>query len=135
MLSDKFVSEASSNYAYRISELNDLNSSLNESIRKQYPTIELIDISEDFENSNLTALSFKDKDTNEVKDAEGEPQPVAPQAPKAPDAVRDTQAASTPAEGALVDETSVAQIGDIAYSSLAEAVMQPEACLPSESWK
>lgn len=66
MLSDKFVSEASSNYAYRISELNDLNSSLNESIRKQYPTIELIDISEDFENSNLTALSFKDKDTNEV---------------------------------------------------------------------
>lgn len=67
-----------------------------------------------------------DKDTNEVKDAEGEPQPVAPQAPKAPDAVRDTQAASTPAEGALVDETSVAQIGDIAYSSLAEAVMQAQ---------
>lgn len=66
MLNDKFICEASCNFVYRIDELKDLNSSLNKLIKDNYPSLQLIDISENFEKSNLTAISFKDLITNEV---------------------------------------------------------------------
>lgn len=66
MLNDKFVIEASCNYVYRINELKRENSSLNKYLKDHYPSIEIIDISVNYKESNLTAITFKDFNSLDV---------------------------------------------------------------------
>lgn len=66
MLNDKFVIEASCNYVYRISELKRQNSSLNKYLKDHYPTIEIVEIVENYLKTNLTVITFKDINSQEL---------------------------------------------------------------------
>ena len=66
MLNDKFVIEASCNYVYRLNELKKEDSTLNKYLANHYPNLEIIDLQEGFNGSNLALISIQERDSLDV---------------------------------------------------------------------
>lgn len=66
MFNDKFIIEASTNYVYRLAELERKDSTLSRYLYRHYPSLKIIKIDSDYKGSNLGLLCFQDTDSKDV---------------------------------------------------------------------
>lgn len=66
MFNDKFIIEASTNYVYRLGELERKDSTLSKYLRKHFPDFKIIKMDSDYRGSHLGLLCFQDIKSKDV---------------------------------------------------------------------